>query len=704
MKRQFPFSLPAVLACSVISAPVAMSVHADASDGVTETTWQDLESIQVLGRKPMLGEAISASEGYVDQQAIEVRPLLRTGEVLELVPGMVVTQHSGSGKANQYFLRGFNLDHGTDFATFVNGMPVNMRSHGHGQGYTDLNFLIPEVIESLEYQKGSYDVSIGDFSGAGSASFSTSSRLDQGLAKMTLGQDAYRRGLVMDSVAVGSGDFLYALEKQSYDGPWTGISEDIDKSNLWLTYSQPLAGGEWSIGFMGYNNQWNSADQIPERAVSSGLIDELGSLDNSVGGESDRYSINSQWRNEHLSLSVYAIRYNLNLWSNFTYYLDDSINGDQFEQVDARWIYGGQIEYRVHPELAGIPTDTRIGADYRMDDIAEVGLYHTAQRQRLGTIRSDSVTEQSIGLFADTTLHWSDRFRTLIGARYDYFNFDVKSRVDVNQNGVDLTDNSGSANADNVALKTSLIYAPGQNLETYFSVGQGLHSNDARGTTIKVDPADGSAVDAVDPLVDSLGYEVGMRGLFAERLNASVVLWQLDLDSELLFVGDAGNTEATRPSRRQGLEMTGYLKLTERWNIDLEYAWTRARFRGHSDDGDYIPGAPESVAQAGVTWLGETHTGNPWSGSLRMRYIGTRPLIEDNSERAASNLVLNAATQLEVSNWQLGLELLNLLDSNDHDIDYWYESQLATEGSPQEGLHYHPMEPRTVRVSAGLMF
>ncbi len=703
MKRSLfsPLSLPVPLLFACL--PALVTAHGS-SGHITSNTHQNMESVHVIGRKPMMGEAISASEGYVGQEAIEVRPLLRTGEVLELVPGMVVTQHSGSGKANQYFLRGFNLDHGTDFATFVDGMPVNMRSHGHGQGYTDLSFLIPEVIQSLEYQKGSYDVSVSDFSGAGSAAFTTVKQLDHGLARLTLGQDAYQRGLVMDNVTAGQGKLLYALELNRYDGPWTDVSEDIEKTNLLLSFRQPLAGGDWSISLMAYDNQWNSADQIPERAVDSGRIDELGSLDNSVGGESDRYSLNTQWQGDNLSLSAYAIRYHLNLWSNFTYFLDDFDNGDQFEQVDERWIYGGQLEYRLQPELAGISTETRIGVGYRLDDIAEVGLYHTKERQRLGAVRSDEVTQQSLGLFADTTVFWSEKFRTLLGVRYDYFDFEVDSRVERNQNGVDLSANDGSESANNLSLKGSLIYAANQNLETYFSIGQGLHSNDARGTTIQVDPADGSAVDAVDPLVDSLGYELGVRGTLADGLNASLVVWQLDLDSELLFVGDAGNTEATRPSRRQGVEFTSYWQLTPTWQTDLEYAYTHARFRNSSEDGDHIPGAPESVAQAGLTYMGETNAGNPWSGSLRARYIGPRPLIEDNSERAGSNLVVNARTQLDVQNWQFGLEVLNLFDSDDHDIDYWYESQMAGESTPQEGLHYHPMEPRTVRVSAGVTF
>ncbi|MAD46964.1 MAG: TonB-dependent receptor [Oceanospirillaceae bacterium] len=654
----------------------------------------------VNGRGQLIGEASSASEGYVSQQEIALRPLLRTGEVLEMVPGMVVTQHSGTGKANQYFLRGFNLDHGTDFATFVDGMPVNMRTHGHGQGYTDLNFVIPETLGSISYQKGSYYADVGDFSGAGSASLNTASHLDHGLLQLTAGQDNYYRALAMDSVEAAGGEWLYAVERNTYDGPWRDIDEDLDKTSLLLKHSRQLAGGDWSVTFMGYDNSWNSADQIPERAVKSGLIDELGSLDDSVGGESSRYSLSTSWRRDGVQVSAYAIRYDMNLWSNFTYYLDDTSNGDQFEQVDERWIYGGQASYVWHSEAGGLAMTNRVGADVRYDDIGEVGLYHTRDRDRLGTIRSDEVGELSTGLFAENTLYWTDRLRTVLGVRYDYYDFDVDTRTDTNVNGVDLTPNSGTESDDNIALKGSLIYALNSEWETYVSAGQGLHSNDARGTTIQVDPGDGSAVDQVDPLVDSMGYEIGLRGFWNERLNTSLALWQLDLDSELLFVGDAGNTEASRASRRQGAELTAYYRITDQLTLDLEYAWTDAEFKDYSADGDDIPGAIENVAQAGLS----AQLGNGWYGSVRVRYFGERPLIEDGSVKSDPTTVVNVKAAYETQKWVFSADVLNLLDSDDHDIDYYYESQLASESSPAEDVHYHVMEPRTLRFSAGYKF
>jgi len=675
--------------------PLADNAGAVESNGAAK-----LDNQIVTAREKLLGEAMSASQGYVSGEEINSRPLLRTGEVLELVPGLVVTQHSGSGKANQYFLRGFNLDHGTDFATFVDGMPVNMRTHGHGQGYTDLNFIIPESIGSLSYQKGSYYADVGDFSGAGSASVQTADAFSHGLAQLSLGEDHYRRAVLLDSLSNAQGDWLYALERNTYDGPWSDIREDLDKTSVLLKHRRAMAGGKLSLSFMGYDNQWNSADQIPQRAVDSGLIDELGSLNDSVGGQSSRYSLNAIWQRDGIQASAYAIRYDMNLWSDFTYYLDDAANGDQFEQVDDRWIYGGQLSYLWHSEMAGLAMINRIGADLRYDDIDEVGLYHSKERQRIGTVRSDHVGELSTGLYAENTLYWNERVRTVLGVRYDDYRFDVQSRVSSNKNGVDLSANSGKASDDNIALKGSVIVALNRDWESYLAAGQGLHSNDARGTTIHVDPADGSAVDAVDPLVDSMGYEVGVRGVMAGRLSTSLALWQLDLDSELLFVGDAGNTEASRASRRKGLEMTLYYQLNERWNMDLEYAWTKAELRGNSADGNEIPGAVKNVVQAGIS----SQRGEGWFGSLRLRYFGERPLVEDGSVTSDPTTVVNLRSGYSLNSWVFSADVLNLFDSRDHDIDYWYASRLPGESSEQEDIHYHVIEPRIVRLAAAYQF
>ncbi|TGD75497.1 TonB-dependent receptor [Mangrovimicrobium sediminis] len=686
------------LAGSVVGSLVGIS----AVFGSTSAVAHELEEVEVTGRRiNLVGEASSASEGLVSQQEIALRPLLRTGEVLELVPGLVVTQHSGTGKANQYFLRGFNLDHGTDFATWVDDMPVNMRTHGHGQGYTDLNFLIPETVESLAYHKGAYYADVGDFSSAGSARIATAGAYERSLLEITAGEDEYYRLVGLGSVGVGAGTLGVALELNSYAGPWRDIDEDLEKLNLQLRYSLPVAGGEATIGFMAYDNQWNSADQIPRRAVRSGLIDELGSIDTSVGGESSRYSLNAGWRGDHLALSAYAIRYEMDLWSNFTYFLDDPEAGDQFEQVDERWVYGGRAEYTLDGTLAGRAQTNRFGAEFRYDDIDEVGLYRTAQRQRAGAIRSDAVEEGSVGLYWENRLQWNHHWRSVLGARYDYYDFEVDPRVAQNYYGVDLRGNGGGNDADQVSLKGSVIYTFNPQWEAYASIGQGLHSNDARGTTIEVDPIDGSAVPPVDPLVESLGYEVGVRGFWNERLNTSLALWSLELDSELLFVGDAGTTEASRESQRQGVELTAYYRISDHWTFDLEYAWTDAEFTDDAPEGDEIPGAIEQVWQAGIS----LDTGDGPFGSLRWRYFGERPLVEDGSVESDSSSLVNLRLGYRWEHWEVTLDALNLLDSDDHDIDYFYASRLPGEpAGGVEDVHYHVLEPRTLRAAISYQF
>ncbi|MGK0440589.1 MAG: outer membrane receptor protein involved in Fe transport [Pseudohongiellaceae bacterium] len=661
-----------------------------------------IEELNVIGRKTnLIGSSVSASEGYVDQFEIKLRPMLRPGEILELVPGMVATQHSGSGKANQYFLRGFNLDHGTDFATFVDGMPVNMRTHGHGQGYTDINFIISEVVDNLAYKKGPYYVKTGDFSGAGSASISTANTLKEGELAFHFGEDKYQRILITNSENnVLGGDFLYAVEIQQYDGPWTDISEDADKTNFLFKHTRRINEGDLSITFMGYDNSWNSADQIPERAVNSGLINELGSLDTNVGGESSRYSLSTEWKADRAYFSAYVIDYDLDLFSNFTYFLDDAVNGDQFEQVDNRRIIGGQGHYHF---VNGKMRNT-IGADLRYDDIAEVALYKSKNRQRLGAIKADELKEYSIGLYAQNQMQWTDKLKITIGVRFDYFDFDVDTLIDTNINNIDVSDNGGNADDSNVTLKASASYQFTKTFEGYVSAGQGFHSNDARGTTIVVDPVEGTDVDPVDPIVDSLGYELGFRSFITDALNVSGALWYLELDSELLFVGDAGNTEATRSSERQGIELTAYYRLNDVWTIDIEYAYSDAEFTNQDPNnpslGNKIPGAIGDVVQFGIS----ANFKNGYYGSFRVRYFGEEPLEENGEIVGESATIANAMIAKDWKSYGMKLEILNLFDSDDRDIEYFYESRFASEIDPVEDIHYKVFEPRTFRISGHIKF
>ncbi|GAA0556822.1 TonB-dependent receptor [Rheinheimera aquimaris] len=652
-----------------------------------------MEQITIKGRQTdLLGLASSASEGVIGNSEIADRPLLRTGEVLEFIPGMVVTQHSGSGKANQYFLRGFNLDHGTDFATYVDGMPVNMRSHGHGQGYTDLNFIMPEVIAQIDYQKGAYHANSGDFSSAGTARFGIQNRTSK-TAALTLGQHGYSRLLGKGSSAAGKGNMLLAAELQQYTGPWTDVDENVDKVNLLARYSQNVGAGQLALTMMAYDNSWNSADQIPQRAVVQGLIDSFGSLDTDLGGNSSRYSLSASWYSDAWQWNAYAIQAKMDLWSNFTYFLNDPVNGDQFEQVDDRWIYGGELSHHWHHQVGEFAVEHVAGTQLRYDDIAEVGLYNTAKRQRLSSVRSDAVEQGSVALFSQTTLQLNSDWSAHLGIRYDYVDADVTS---------DLALNGGSVSDGIASLKTGLSYQFAANWQAYINAGQGFHSNDARGATTTVDPVSGDSVAPLNLLVRSNGAELGLRFFDYSALNASVALWYLEMDSELLYVGDAGTNEPSRASRRFGVEVAAYYWFNSNWSIDAELALTRSRFSQNSpEEGNYVDGALPVVASLGVIYKADS----PWQLSLRLRHFGKRTLDSYNRQRSGTSTVLNGGYQYQWQNWQLGFELLNLLDSNDSDIDYFYASRLTDE--PAEGVedrHSHPMEPRSARLTIRYQF
>jgi len=688
------FTLPLLVTASLTMA------NDETSDDFSTT--QNYEVMIIEGQRTnLIGSSQSASEGVIGQVELSQRPTLRTGEILEMVPGLVVTQHSGTGKANQYFLRGFNLDHGTDFSTSIDGMPINMRSHGHGQGYTDLNFIIEEAIEQITYKKGSYYADVGDFSGAGTALMNTQEKVDQGFVELTLGENSYQELTSVNSFTNDDVSWLYALNLNYYDGPWTDIEEDLQRKNIWLKRSQKFQDVTFDATLMLYDNSWNSADQIPRRAVEQGIIDELGSLDTMVGGDSDRYSLNFQWYNENFSANIYAIRYGLNLWSNFTYFLDDESNGDQFEQVDERTIYGGSFNYTL-PQTNSLITHT-IGAEVRYDDIDEVGLYKTQNRARLGVVRSDTIGELSLGAFYEATVQWTPSLKSVAGLRYDYYDFDVNSLSATNINGVTLAENNGQDNDDLLSAKASLIYSINSEWETYLSAGQGFHSNDARGVTGRVDPATGQPIDSVDPLVRSFGYELGVRGFINDRLNTSLSLWTLDLDSELLFVGDAGNTEANGATERYGLELTAYYRIDDTWSLDMEYAYTDAQYSDVAvGEGDHVPGAIEHVLQAGVS----ASFSNGWFMNTRVRYFGDRPLEETGQITSDSSTLANVRLGFRQDNWTFKADILNAFDSDDHDIDYYYASRLSSEpsGLATEDIHYHVLEPRTVRLSATYHF
>jgi TonB-dependent receptor-like protein len=656
----------------------------------------DLGEIEVTAvRATLLGSPEAATDGIVLRRQLEHRPVLRTGELLEAVPGLIVTQHSGSGKANQFFLRGFNLDHGTDFATRVDGVPVNMPTHAHGQGYTDINFVIPELIGAIEYHKGTHHVAEGNFSAAGAAHIRYADSLGGNLVSFTGGEDDYRRAVLAGSPELAGGTVLYGLEYTQTDGPWD-LPEDVERKNAVLRYSRGDQHDGWAVTAMAYEGEWQSTDQVPLRAISDRQIDRFGFIDPTDGGESSRYSVAASWQRtgaaSRWSALAYGVDYDLDLFSNFTYFTDP-VAGDQFEQLDDRRVYGGSLSYRRDLPLGAFTGRFDAGFELRYDDIETVGLYRTQARTRFNTIREDAVRQRSYGLYASQTIDWSAASRGTLGVRVDRFDFDVDS---------DLELNSGRAHDTIVNPKLSLVYTLSERSDLYLNLGGGFHSNDARGTTIRVDPNDGvTPAERVDPLVRARGGELGMRFAIANGWQVSAALWGLELDSELLFVGDGGTTESGRASRRRGVELALFASPLERLVVDLDLAWSHARFAEFDPVGDYIPGAVERVASVGLTL---DHPSG-WLGGARLRYLGSAPLIEDNSVRSDPTTLLNLEAGYEFTSMlSVTLSLLNALDSDDNDISYYYDSQLASEGAPVSDVHLHPVEPRTLRVGLRARF
>ncbi|CUT13700.1 NicelCobaltspecific TonBdependent outer membrane receptor [Bradyrhizobium sp.] len=667
-----------------------------------------------------------ASEITVSGEDINARPFTRPGEALEAVPGLIVTQHSGEGKANQYFLRGYNLDHGTDLAIAVDDVPVNMRTHAHGQGYADLNWLIPETIAAMDVRKGPYFADEGDFASVGSVHIGLIDRT-KGLAQVTAGSFGYRRLVGMDSAKVGDGSLLVAGEIGTYNGPWDN-PDNVRKLNGLVRYSQGTATDGVSVTGMAYANKWNSTDQVPQRAIARGLLDRFGSEDPSDGGSTNRFALSARiaqsddvgsWK-----ANAYVVKSQLDLFNNFTYFLGDPVLGDQFRQHDDRLMAGANIARTLNGSFAGLPMQTTIGLQSRHDSI-DLALSNNFRRGFVSNVRSDKVGEGSVGVYAENTVRWTDWLRTTVGLRGDYYAADVASLFNSN--------NSGRADAALGSPKFRLVLGPFNQTEFFLAAGYGMHSNDARGATTTEDPGDPSARLSPSPLlVRTRGAEVGVRSRTVPGLDTSVSLFILDQESEILFSGDAGDTSATRASRRYGFEWTNHYRPRSWIDVDADLAMTHARFRGSDSDqaevyaslagypeaqagnapGNYIPNAPAMVASAGIT-LGEK-TG--WFGGLRWRYLASSPLTEDNAFRSSATSVFNGRLGYRIDNgWRLQLDVLNVFNTQANQITYAYGSLLKTDTlyalctsgtAPaavcQNGVMdtvLHPVEPLTFRVT-----
>ena len=678
-------------------------------------------SIDVRGREDdLVGIADSATQGTVGAAELQARPMLRAGEVLETVPGLIVTQHAGGGKANQYFLRGFNLDHGTDFAIFLDGMPLNLPSHAHGEGYADMNTVIPEFVKRLNFEKGPYYADVGNYGSAGSAHLEFYKTLPHNFFQVEGGMYGFGRAVFGTSQKLGSGHLLYGGEVYHDDGPWTH-PDNYYKFNGLVTYSQGENANGFSLTARGYDGSWNSSDQIAENALP--LVGFYGTLNPTDGGHSQRYSLQGEWHRQGASsvtkISAYGFFYDLDLFSDFTYFLIDPNRGDQFNQRDRRWVAGLDAHHTVFGEVFGRRVENTFGLQVRNDWIHD-GLFQSANRVRVSktdsftggvlpsTTQADRFTDTQVGLYAEDRIQWTGKLRSILGIRGDVQHFSVTSLV--------AQANSGTATKALPSPKAGLVFGPWYKTEFYTQAGFSFHSNDGRGTTQRVEPVSGenpypnTASTPIPPLIPTKGGEFGARTTVVPHLQSTVSVWYLHSASELQQSGDTGGTVSSRqPSERYGVEWANFCTPLEHVSFDFDLANSKALFT-QTDADDAAPGSPGgkrvpeavgTVVSAGAT----LHDLQGFTSSLRLRYFGPRDLTSDGLFRSHATALVNAEAGYSFhQQWKLSAELLNLLNSKDHDIDYAYESRTTPTATPAFTHVFHPVEPFQVRFALARSF
>lgn len=626
-----------------------------------------LEETVVYGRaEGHIGEASTASEGAVGGGDLAIRPLLQVAELLEVVPGMVAAQHSGSGKANQYFLRGFNLDHGTDFTNFVDSVPINMPSHGHGQGYLDLNGLIPETVDKIAYRKGTYSADSGDFSMAGSSSMYTITELERDFVSFESGSFDWLRVAAGSSSQVGDGNLTVLAQYKAYDGPWE-LPENLDHKSIWAKYCSDASQTDLCVSLSGYQSSWQPTEQIPEIVIGTSVCeDEFCSLEDSSIGETERWIATLSGESEDLSWATYLQYYDWRMSSNPTY-------DEQIHQFDERTTVGASVT-RFYPVNSVV--DASVGGAFRYDNISKVGVDFFKNGFFQESNGNNKIQQGSGAIFADLEWRASDRLRLNLGARSDYYHFDVRA--------LNALSTQGKESDSIISPKLGLAYRLNDQIEAYANWGHGFHSNDARGVVNKERQVEG--------LVQGEGYESGLR-YEKGGVTLSAVYWGLNIDSELIFVGDSNSVEPKGGSKRSGVELVGFWSPNSSLAVDATLALSNARFtEPEQAGGKYVDGSVETSGQIGVTL---NH--NQWDVSARFRYLGEYALVPDNSERAEPTKTLNLRAAYSFDNISLYGEVINLTDERGKDIVYFYQTNVSGFGE-YEGRVSRAKEPRTFRV------
>lgn len=639
--------------------------------------------IEVVVEGDPIAPKDNASQLTLDHGQLQTLPRRRAADLLEAVPGLVTAQHAGGGKANQYFLRGFDIDHGTDLRLMVDDIPINLPSHGHGQGYADLHFLIPELISSIEIDKGPYSAEHGDFATAGAVNYRIALPPPASQVSVTAGNFGVLRGVGIVPARFGPYELTLAGEGYSQAGPFES-PEDLQRGNLYLRLLRPLGESAYvSLTATNMVSSWSASGQLPLREVQAGRISRFGSLDPTEGGQTQRSSLSARFEatenrdsgHDQIAATLYLIRYRWNLFSNFTFFARDPLNGDQIEQTDDRTTLGSDVRLSQSRRLGDVRSTLRLGLQTRSDNLQN-GLYATEARRRHDTFESADIAESSLSLFADETLAPWPWLSVNAGLRADLFAVSVEDLAPtaVGQGA------TGTKSAELLSPKLSLSFHPKRELSTFIQVGRGFHSNDARGATRATDPA--------TLLTPATGYEVGARIHPLPQLDVSIGAFGIDLESEQIYIGDEGTTEPSAASRRLGLEGAASWQ-TQRWlTFDANLTLTRARTLGAGRD-NAIPLAPTRTGGLGVS-ASDARYG---LAALRVRHLGARPATEDRRLVADGYTLLSARLARRMGSFELAADFDNLFGSVWREVQFATESQLQSEDAPVREIHFVPGWP-----------
>ena len=699
--------------------------------GESATVTVELQT-EVINLGEVLAEAdrpySTASSAQIRTFDILTRPTRTSQDLLTLVPGLVTAQHAGGGKAEQIFLRGFDADHGTDVAVSVDGVPVNMVSHGHGQGYADLHFLLPDVVEKIDVSKGPYDVRFGNLSTAGGVAFTTKDHLDNNLLRVEAGQFNTRSVTALYSLPVtaGSHQGVYvAGQFNSTDGP-VESPQGFQRLNIFgKLHSHLNDTDEITMSISGFSSAWNASGQIPARAVASGAIDRFGSLDDLEGGTTGRQDLNISYHNAHDNKTVdlvgYASRYSFKLFSNFTYFLDDPVNGDMIEQTDDRSLFGMEGRFSQNHVAFGLFGKATLGGGFRSDD-ANVTLWKSPERVRKAQLVNADVFERNLYMFAQEELIPTSFLRLQLAIRGDYFTFNVDDKLEGLPS--DLPHASGYAHHGIVSPKANVVLSPLPTLDVFANFGTSFHSNDARAVVqgrrvsdlYKVYLRQGLTSDAIFDSLSSrsfdaaqrnigtlpraIGKELGLRFSPGSHVNFAAAVWMLDLENEFVYVGDGGFTELSGQTRRYGIDIEGRFAVNSWLTADSDINVSKGRFVDEPPGADEIPLAPRLTSTGGLTALHPSGL----RASLRYRHIGARPANETGSVTAEGYTLINFFASYDLGSVRISAALENVLDTEWNEAQFDTESRLHDETAPVSELHFTPGNPRNIRIGLSYVF